>query len=100
MNGDAELGQLLRVHVAARAGAEKHHMLEAGTFARHVGRKRGVIDDRDLGAVEHFWQLIRRDVGVAVNPRRDVAGFCQPLENDRQRFVGIDKDSAQFILHC
>ena len=54
VNGDAEFGEFFRVHVAARAGAEKHHVLQPGAFARDLGRQRGVIDDRDLGAVEHF----------------------------------------------
>ena len=94
VNGDAEFGQFLRVHVAARAGAQEHHVLEACALAGDVGRQRGVIDDRDLGAVEHFWQLIRLDVRVAVNAHCDVAGFCEPLENHGKGFVGVDKYSA------
>ena len=56
---DAELGELFRIHVAARAGAEEHHVLQPGAFLRDLGRQRGVVDDRDLGAVEDFGILIR-----------------------------------------
>ena len=55
MNLDAEFGQFFRVHVAARAGAEKHHMLQPSALACDRGRQRGVIDDRDPGAIEHRW---------------------------------------------
>ena len=56
---DAELGELFRVHVAARAGAEKHDVLQPGALLRDVGRQRGVVDDRDLGAVEQRGVLVR-----------------------------------------
>ena len=94
VNLDAELGELFRIHVAARAGAEKHHVLQPGAFLRDLGRQRGVIDDGDLGAVEHFGILLRRDVGVAMDPHLGIAGLVQPLEDHRQRFIGIDKNSA------
>ena len=69
-------------------------MLEPSAFARDFGRQRGVIDDRDLGAVEHVWQLIRRHVGVAMNAHLGVARLCQPLEDDGEGFIGVDKNSA------
>src|ERR1700704_1386750 len=28
-----------------------------------------------------------------------IAGFCQPLENYRERFVGVDKNSVHWMLH-
>ena len=95
VDGDAELGEFVRIHVAARAGAEEHHVLEAGAFARDLGRQRGMINNRDLRAVKHFRELVRRDVGIAMNANLGIAGFCQPFENHRQCFVGIDKNSAQ-----
>ena len=70
-------------------------MLEASAFARDVGRQRGVIDDRDFRAVEHFRELIRFDVGVAVDPHLGIAGLFQPLEDHGQRFIGVDEYSAQ-----
>src|ERR1700733_12470411 len=100
MNLDAEFGELLRVHIAARAGAEKHHMLQANALARDFGRQRGVIDDRDPGAIEHFWQLLRRHIRVAMNANHGIARLGQPLEDDRQRFVGIDKNPAHRNLRC
>src|SRR2546423_770516 len=51
VNGDPELIEFFRIHVAARAGAQKYHVLETGAFARDLGRQRGVIDHRDAGAV-------------------------------------------------
>ena len=59
MHLDPELAKFFRVHVAARAGAEKHHVLQSLAFLRDLGRQRGVIDDRDLGAVEYLGVLIR-----------------------------------------
>ncbi len=56
---DAELGELFRIHVAARAGAEEHDVLQAGALLRDLGRQRGVVDDGDLGAVEDLRILIR-----------------------------------------
>ena len=53
-----------------------------------------MIDYGDTGAVEHAGQLIRGDVWVAMNADLRIIRFCQPFENDRQRFVGIDKNSA------
>ena len=69
-------------------------MLQAGALAGDIDRQRGVIDDRDLGAVEHARQLLRRHVRVAVDTHLGIAGFFQPLEDHRQRFIGIDKNSA------
>lgn len=69
-------------------------------MARDIGRKRGVIDDRDGGAVEHLRQLRRRHIGVAVNAHRGIAGFCQSLENDRQRLIGVDKNPAHCSPRC
>ncbi len=94
MNDDAELAKFFRIHVASRAGAQKHDMLQARAFACNLGRQRGVVDDRDLGAVEHAWQPIRRHVRIAVNANLGIAGFFQPFENHGQRFIGIDKNYA------
>src|SRR6266404_1156073 len=38
MHLDAELAEIFRVHVAARAGAEEHRGLQAGALLRNVGR--------------------------------------------------------------
>jgi hypothetical protein len=52
VNRDTEFGELFRIHIAARAGAEKHHMLQIGASARDLRRQRGMIDDRDPDAIE------------------------------------------------
>ena len=52
MHLDAEFGEFFRIHVAARAGAEEHDVLQPGAFLGDVGRQRGVVDDGDLGTVE------------------------------------------------
>src|SRR5439155_13109559 len=57
---------------------------------------RRVVDDRDLGAVEHGRILIRRDVGIPVDPHLGIAGLFKPLKNHGQRFIGVDENSA----HC
>ena len=98
MNLDAKFGQFFRIHVAAGAGAQEDDVLQPRTVARDGGRQRGVIDDRDPGAVEHVRQLFRRDVGIAMNAHLGIAGFCQSLQNHGQRLIGIDKHSAQIGL--
>src|SRR6266566_547573 len=74
-------------------------MLEPCALARDLGRQRGVIDDRDLGAVEHFRQLIRGHVRIAMNAHRGITGFCQSFENNRKRLIGIDEYTTHRILH-
>ena len=91
---DAEPGELLDMHVAARAGAEKHDVLEVRALLCDLGRQVGVIDDGDFGAVEHFRQLRRRDVGIAVDLHRDVAVLSQAFHDERQLFAGIDEYGA------
>ena len=97
MHLDAELAKFFRVHVAARAGAEKHHVLEPGALSCDIRRQRGVVDDRDLGAVEHFRVVVRHDVRIAVDPHLGIAGLFQPLEDHGQRFIGVDENSAHGI---
>ncbi len=75
-------------------------MLQALALPRDVGRQRGVIDDDDPGAIEQRGDLIRPDVGIAVDAHGWIAGLVLPLENIRQRSVGIDKYSAHKSLHC
>jgi hypothetical protein len=96
VNVDTEFGKLFGVHVAAGAGAEKNDMLQAAAAPGDIRGQRGVIDDDNLRAIEQRGHLFRRDVGVTVDAHRRIAGHVQPLENIRQRSVGIDKNSA----HC
>ena len=98
VNLDADIGQLLRIHVAARAGAEKHHVLQPGAFFGDPGRQRRVIDDGDFGAAENLRILLRLDIGVAVDAHLGIAGLFQPLENHGQRFIGIDKNTLHETL--
>src|SRR5438309_1338509 len=74
-------------------------MLQPGALARDLGRQRGVIDNSYRGIIDHCRQLLAGDVRIAVDPHLGIAGFCQPLENHRQRFVGVDKSSAHWMLH-
>ena len=78
---DTELAELFRVHVAARAGAEEHYVLQPLALLGDLGRQRGVIDDRNFGAVEQFRVLIGRDIRVAVDADLGIAWFFQPLED-------------------
>src|SRR6202521_4957708 len=99
MDLDAEFAEFFRIHVAACAGAQEHHVFEAVAAPRDVGRQMRVIDDDDLGAIEQSGDMIRRDVGIAVDAHGGIAGLVLPLENIRQRSVGIDKNSAHLNLH-
>ena len=89
-----ELGELFRVHVAARAGAEEHDVLEVFTLFCDLGRQSRVVDDADLGAVEDLRPLVRLELRIAVDPYPGIAGLLQPLEDLGQRFIGVDKNSA------
>jgi len=42
---------------------------------------RGMIDDRDFGAVEYAGVLIRRYIGIAMDRHLRIARLCQPFEN-------------------
>jgi len=94
MNCDAQFAEFFRVHVAAGAGPQKHHVLEPHAFARDLGRQRGVIDHGDLCTVEHARQVIRSDVRVAMNAHAGIIRPSQPFEDERQRFIGVDKNSS------
>jgi hypothetical protein len=59
-------------------------VLQAGAVARDLGRQRGVVDNRDVSAVEHTGQLIRRHIRIAMNAYLGIARFFQPLENHSQ----------------
>ena len=91
---DPELAKLFRIHVAARAGAEEHDVLQPLAFFGDIGRQRGVVDDRDLGAVEYLRILFGSDVGIQVDPHLGIARLLQPLEDHGQRFIGVDENSA------
>ena len=91
---DAERGELVGVHVAARAGAEEDDVLEALALPRDIGRQRGVIDDADLGAAEDIRPLLGRDIRVFVDADLGIAGLALPLEDLGERIIGVDKNSA------
>jgi len=50
-----------------------------------------MIDDDDLGAVKQGRHLVRRDIGVRVMRTDGSPALLLPLENIRQRSVGVDK---------
>src|SRR6202012_895509 len=93
-DGDAELSQLVRVHVAARASAEEDDVLQPLALLRHLGRQRRMIDDADLGAVEHGRPILRLDVRIEVDLDRDVVRLALPLEDIGQRVGGVDENCA------
>jgi hypothetical protein len=84
VHGDTEFGELVRVHVAARAGAEKHDVLQSLALLCDIGRQGGVIDNADLGTAEDGRPLLRRDVGIEVDLYVGIARLALPLENLRQ----------------
>jgi hypothetical protein len=67
VHGDAEAFELFRVHVATRARAEEHDMLQSLALRGDRGRQRGVIDDYDLEAFEQARELLRRHVGIVID---------------------------------
>ena len=60
----------------------------AALFLQQLAARVGFATGQDLAT------LIRRHVRVAMNAYLGIARFCQSLEYNRQRFIGIDKNSA------
>ena len=96
MHLDAERGQLLDIHVTARAGAEEHDVFQTSALFSNVCRKVRMIDDRDRGIAEYAGQLIRRHVLVAVNADIRVAGLALSFEQSGERCTGIDEYGFHF----
>jgi hypothetical protein len=79
MDGDAALGELFRVHIAPRPGAEENDVLEAAALSGERRRHRGVVDDGDLGIATDDRELVRLHIGIAVDRKRRVSGAPQLL---------------------
>src|SRR5690348_13266579 len=94
MNLDTKFAEFLRIHIATRAGAQEYDVLEATASPRNVGRQRRVVDDDDLSTIEQSGNLLRLNIRIEIDPRAGIAGLSLPLENIRQRWVGVDKNSA------
>ena len=74
VDGDAALGELFRIHVAARAGAEEDDVLQAfAHFSAIADWHRGVVDDHDLGIAEQAGQIVGLDRGIAVDADRQAS---------------------------
>src|SRR6516165_3468602 len=52
VNGNTELGELVRIHIAPRPSAEENDVFETTALARELRRQLGVVDDRDLGVAK------------------------------------------------
>jgi hypothetical protein len=95
---DAEVGQLLRVHVRARAGAEEDDVLQVCAFPHDVGREVRVVVDGDGVAGQQLGQVRGLDVRVAVDRHRHVVRAQQPFRHRRQRRVRVHEDRAHRFL--
>ena len=95
VDGDADRRERLRIHVAARAGAEEDDVAQAVAARCDLGRQRGVVDDRDRCAGERRGQRIGHDVGVAEG-ELELRQHARPdrLGERAQRRVGVDEDGA------
>ena len=94
MDGDAEGGEFLGVHVAPRAGAEKNDMAERGASGERRGRKRGMIIEHEIIPGQQSRQIVGRDAGGAVDGDRRVAGAVEARDDRRHGFVRIEKKTA------
>src|SRR5215471_1379565 len=98
MNGDAGLGELFRVHVAARSRAEENNVLEAAARGGEPSWQLGVVDNRNLGVSKDGRQRVRRHIGVAIDVDREIALASQLFSDRGKGVVGIDENSPQFLL--
>ena len=90
VHGDAELGQFLGVHVAARAGAEEDDVLQAGAAPHHLGRHLAVVVEHEVVAGEQAGQRRRAAPRAARSPspadRRDAPrGGTRPPDRPPHR---------------
>ena len=79
------------VHVARRAGAEEHDVLERAALRDHVGRHVGMVVEADLVAVDQA----RQGGGVdrlGIDHDRRVVGPVDPGEDRVELVVAVDED--------
>src|SRR6201999_595879 len=100
VNGDAEFGEFIRIHVAAGAGAQKHDVLEALAAPGDIRRQLCMVDHDDLGTVEQRRHVFGFDVGIEVDPHSGIAGLILPLGDLCERSVSIDKNPAHDSSPC
>ena len=74
VHGDAVLGEFLGMHVAARAGAEKDDVLQAGAAPHDFGRHLAVIVEHEVVAGEQPGQRVGRHLELFVHRHRRVVG--------------------------
>src|SRR3546814_3039746 len=83
MHADAERGQFLDIHVAARAGAEEDHVLQPLALAGDLGRQIGVVDpaDRRIARSEEHTSELQSLMRISY------AVFCLKKKNTTQNMI-------------
>ena len=61
VHGDAARLELVDIHVARRAGAEEHDVLERLALRHQLGRHVGMVVEHDLVGADHARQIIARE---------------------------------------
>jgi hypothetical protein len=70
MNGDAAVGELFRVHIAARPGAEENDVFKAAALGANQRWQTSMVDYRDLGVAEQGRELVRGHIAIAIDGDR------------------------------
>ena len=90
VDANAARGELVDIHVARRAGAEKHDMLERGAARGQRGRQVAVIVDADRVTAEQSRQLVGGE-RRAMDIDRRIVGAHDLLPHRRQLIVAVDE---------
>jgi hypothetical protein len=97
VHGDAVLGQLVRMHVAARPGAEKDDVLQTGAVPHDFGRQLAVVVEHEIVAGKQSGQRIGRHLELFVYCHRRVIRAHHAMEHLRQIVHGIEKQALHHI---
>ena len=93
VDGDADLGQLLGVHVAARAGAEEHDMLQAFAQAHRRRRHLRVIVQHEIVARQQPRQFGGCDIPLLIDIHRRVPRLGNLAADVGEVVHGVDEQA-------
>src|SRR6185437_6177286 len=90
---DAEFGQFLGVHVAARTGAQEDNVLQALAGAHRLGRHLRVVVQHKIVAGDHARHLVRTDLAPLVHRDGRIVRQYHAGEHRRQVIHGIKEQT-------
>ena len=94
---DAEIAQRRNVHVARRAGAEEHDMLELPAQGDRLGRQIGMVVEADRAAGEQSRQVGARK-GRRIDRDRRVVGAMHARKDRGELLVAVDEKRFHAVI--